>query len=387
MTPVRIAQVGGRGFGRVHLQRVDRLAAMGRCVLVGLADPAGPLPDRTAPNGGPLPWFASLPELLAAMPVDIVSIATPIGTHLALALAALRAGADVLLEKPPVTSLTEFQTLVDEQQRTGRAVQVGFQSLGGAGVPAMRSYLADGVLGDDPELHARGCWVRDRAYYERASWAGKRMMNGRRVADGVTTNPLAHAIQTALAIQGTVDVDRVASITTELYHAHDIEADDTSFVRVVPTVGQPINVALTLCGSEPTDPTVELVGRRARARLWYTQDRIDFIKGDDKTTTQYGRVDLLENLLDHRERGVALVSPLAASGAFMAVLEATQDRPEPVAIDPRYVTWVGHGSAAHPIIDGIEHWLDAALASGDGFVGSGAPWGCSTAIASWTPPH
>jgi hypothetical protein len=129
------------------------------------------------------------------------------------------------------------------------------------------------------------------------------------------------------------------------------------------------------------------VGRRARARLWYTQDRIDFIKGDDKTTTQYGRVDLLENLLDHRERGVALVSPLAASGAFMAVLEATQDRPEPVAIDPRYVTWVGHGSAAHPIIDGIEHWLDAALASGDGFVGSGAPWGCSTAIASWTPPH
>lgn len=43
-------------------------------------------------------------DVVAALdhgPVDVVVIAAPIAAHLPLALAALEAGADVLLEKPP----------------------------------------------------------------------------------------------------------------------------------------------------------------------------------------------------------------------------------------------------------------------------------------------
>ena len=93
---VRVAQVGARGFGLVHLARVDRMAELGRCELVAIADPAGPVEGRD------VPWYPTLTELLAAHEVDIVQLATPIGTHAALAKEALAAGADVVLETQPV---------------------------------------------------------------------------------------------------------------------------------------------------------------------------------------------------------------------------------------------------------------------------------------------
>jgi Predicted dehydrogenases and related proteins len=47
-------------------------------------------------------------RLIAEAKVDTVAIATPLHTHAELAITALRAGAGVLLEKPPVTDLTDF---------------------------------------------------------------------------------------------------------------------------------------------------------------------------------------------------------------------------------------------------------------------------------------
>lgn len=115
-----VAQVGVRGFGRIHLQRIDRLAGLGRIDLVATADPGGPPEDRD------LPWHDGLEALLGQHDVDIVSIATPIGTHAALSTAAMAAGADVMLEKPPVPSLPEFLAAAAHRQgdREGAAGRV-----------------------------------------------------------------------------------------------------------------------------------------------------------------------------------------------------------------------------------------------------------------------
>ena len=58
----------------------------------------------------------------------MVIISTPIQTHVPLAELAMRAGADVLLEKPPTASLAEFEQLSAVVAETGRACQVGFQA-------------------------------------------------------------------------------------------------------------------------------------------------------------------------------------------------------------------------------------------------------------------
>ena len=376
-----VAQVGVRGFGRTHLARIDRLAELGRIGLVATADPGGP------PEGRDLPWYVGLDELLAHHEVDIVSLATPIGTHAALSTVALRAGAHVMLEKPPVPSLAEFWRLLRTVKETGRAVQVGFQSLGSAGITRMRELLTDGTLGEVTAINARGAWLRDRAYYGRAAWAGRRTLDGERVADGVATNPLAHAIATALAIAGSPGIDDLASVATEMYHAHDIEADDTTFVRIDLADGPPVCAALTLCATAQVTPTVTLVGTRGTAEFTYTTDEMTLTVDGTTTRESFGRTDLLENLVDHLTGGTELLVPLADTVGFTCVLEATQDRPAPLALDPRHVTWAGEGEGAHPVIAGIEHWLDEALRTQRGFAAAGAPWGDPEAVATWHPRH
>lgn len=383
MTPqdslVTIAQVGAHGFGRIHLERIARMADAGRARLVAIADPAGP------PDGVRVPMFADLADLLAEHRPEVVSIATPIGLHEPMARAAMAAGADVMLEKPPVASLAEFWALLRQQKETRHSVQVGFQSLGSLAIPRLRELMRDGTLGTIEAIHARGTWLRDRAYYQRAPWAGRRTVGGRRVADGVVTNPLAHAVATAFALAGVHHIDDIERVTTELYRAHDIEADDTSFVRIDLRDAPPICAALTLCAPEQLPPTVTLVGSRGRAEFSYTTDELVIRVGDRETRETFGRIDLLENLLDHLRAGVPLLVPLADTVGFMAVLEATQDRPDPRPVAAEGVTWVGEGDAAHPVIDGIDGWIDAALADGHGFASAGAPWASEEAIDVWTP--
>src|SRR3712207_548134 len=124
----RLVLVGVRGFGQVHAERIARLADQGLVELVAAVDP-GVVLDPPTIYGVDL--YADLGEALsAAASVDVVVIAAPLSEHFRLAHTALSFGADVYLEKPPVTSLDQFTELLELERKTGRVVQVGFQSLG-----------------------------------------------------------------------------------------------------------------------------------------------------------------------------------------------------------------------------------------------------------------
>src|SRR5699024_6975965 len=109
--PARIALVGTRGFGAVHLKTLARLEAASLAQLVGVVDVVEPPAELAAIH------HRSLADLLAALPdarrPEIVAIATPIDTHVPLATEALAAGCDVYLEKPPVPALTDHWALLE----------------------------------------------------------------------------------------------------------------------------------------------------------------------------------------------------------------------------------------------------------------------------------
>ena len=311
--------IGARGYGAVHLQNLERLRA--RVRLTALVDPSGGPLDGYSAN---VTVFQDLVDALSSgLRPDVVVIATPTGTHLDLALRALEAGADVYLEKPPVASMAQFTTLLDAQASTGRAIQVGFQSLGSHA-------LADiAALGTVESVAAWGAWRRDAAYWRRSPWAGRRTLDGVPVVDGVLTNALSHAVATALRIAGARRTDDVARIELELHRANDIEADDTSAVRITLRDGRRVTAALTLAADRDHDPLIEVRTDAGAAVLSYTRDELE---RPDGTTVSTGRIDLFEELLDHREGGIPLSSPLADSGAFMTVLEAVRTAPPPTLI-------------------------------------------------------
>lgn len=372
LRPARVALVGVHGFGTHHLRNLERLQAAGVVELVAVADPQPPAPGSVPDTAAVFPGLTDL--LAATSGLELIIVATPIQTHAPLGLAALTANADLYLEKPPVASLADFNTLCDAARASGRSVQIGFQSLGSHALQAIEELLASGDIGTLQGISATGRWVRDKAYYQRSRWAGKRSIDGVDVVDGVATNPLAHAVATALRIAGARTVEDVASVETDLYHANDIESDDTSVIRIRTVTGLPVTCALTICATESVEPYVTLQGSQGEAVFHYTEDRLTVRTPSGETEQVFGRDDLTENLLAHRREGTALISPLVDSGAFMLVLEAIRTAPQPALISADYVQWEGDGDAAHAVVVGIEDALERATHEHATFSELGLPW-------------
>lgn len=371
----QVALVGAHGYGARHLENLARLAALNLVDLVAVADPRPPAEGTLAAG---VATFTSLEELLASGPApDVVILATPIQTHAPLALAALAAGADVYVEKPPMASLAQFNDVLAAAEESGRLVQVGFQSLGSHALPALDRLVADGEIGDVRGVSAVGTWVRTTGYFKRSRWAGKRSLDGTDVVDGVATNALAHAVATGLRIAGAARAADVAAVETDLYRAHATESDDTSVIRVRTTAGTVLMCALTLCADEQTAPSVTIHGTKGHAELFYTEDRLTVSTPDGERTQTFGRTDLLENLLAARRSNshdAVLLSPLAGNGAFMRVLEAIRTAEPPRGIGPEHVTWKGDGDDAHPVVHGIGHLVRRAAVAQATFAELGTPW-------------
>ncbi|WP_020098537.1 DUF6807 family protein [Microbacterium sp. 11MF] len=366
----RIVLAGAQGFGTVHLENLRRLGD--RVELVAVADPT-PVPPENLPTGTQA--FASLADALDAVDdIHVVIVATPLHTHAALAGLVVSRGIDLYLEKPPVLSSADFTVLADAAAASGARVQVGFQSLGSLAIPAL---IADEFgLGPIQAIGAVGLWCRDRAYWSRSRWAGHRVLDGFPVLDGVVANPLAHATATALAVAQSTAATDVTQITADLYRANAIEGDDTSVIRLSTGRGIRVTSALTLCAVQDEDPYVLIRGTRGSATFFYTEDVVE----TDGRRVEFGRVDLVENLLDHRDHGTPMLAPLHETGAFVRVMDAVADT-EPVAIDAAFVTWNEEGRSPRVVITGVQDAVERAVDAEATFAELHLPWAAKTEAA------
>ncbi|GAA2645885.1 Gfo/Idh/MocA family oxidoreductase [Nonomuraea recticatena] len=346
---MNVVLAGAHGFGRWHLRNIRRLGLRlaGVCDLVPLEDADGDLDG--VPQSSDLDW------LLRRTGAEVTIIATPIHTHADLARTALARGSHVLLEKPPVRTLEEFENLSDAVAESGLTCQVAFQSLGSHALGAVARLVADGAVGQVRGISVTGAWSREPGYYERAAWAGRR-----EAGDGALTNPFAHGIATALCLAGSERLGEVAEVEAELFRAHPIDADDTSSLRVRTTGGTVVTVAVTLCAEREADPYVTVHGEGGRITLWYTRDEVRVGEGP---VVSYGRDDLLENLLSGGEPLV----PLARTGAFTQVMAAILTARDPLPIPSVLV-------GERRVVQGVD---ELVTSSADGlalFSEIGPPW-------------
>ncbi|MFI5870867.1 Gfo/Idh/MocA family protein [Streptomyces sp. NPDC051445] len=376
--PVPIVLAGARGHGRWHLDNIRRLQDKGIVRLAGVCE-LTPLTPAEIPEGlGTPEQSADFGALLDTTGARIAVVCTPIPTHTDLALTAAGKGVHLLLEKPPAPSYAEFRRMAEGVAEAGVVCQIGFQSLGSHAVPAIRELIGNGAIGDIAGVGGAGAWARAESYYRRAPWAGKRRLNGVDVIDGALTNPLAHAVATALALAGATRADDVTRIETELAHANAIESDDTSCVRVSTADGLEIVVAATLCAEDPDDPYVVVHGNRGRITYWYKQDRVLLQRaGHGPEEFEYGRTDLLENLVEHLVDGTELLVPPAATESFMRVVEAIRVAPDPVQLPDD--AWRPLPDEERRVVPGIDGLVAAAADTLALFSELGAPWAFPTA--------
>lgn len=379
-TPVvhTVTLVGPRGFGATYRARIAALTAQGRVRLGAVVSPDDPSGLDGLPDG--TPWFHTLEENLAsedlAVRPDVVIVCTPIHTHLPITEVALRAGCDVMLEKPPVPSAADHAALVRLVEETGRLCQVGFQTFGSTAVAEVETIVASGEIGEVVSVGTVGTWTRPASYWARAPWAGRRVLDGVEVVDGVVTNPLAHAVATALRVGGVRRADDVAEVEVDLFHANPIDADDTSSVRVLAGSGVTFGFGLSLCAPVRSPSRITVYGTLGRVVLYYETDRVEVHLPEGVRFVQGARVPLLDDLLDVRERRAerSLLCAVEATGAFTRVVEAVRTAPAPRPVPVDLVRWVGEDGDRRPVVSEVEEWCERVARTSQTFTGAGAPW-------------
>ncbi|MFD1829536.1 Gfo/Idh/MocA family protein [Streptomyces desertarenae] len=256
--PLRAAVIGTGAIatgGHLPALRAHR----GEVELVAAVDvDAGRLDAFRAEAGEGVAGYTELGEMLAREHPDLVLIGTPPAFHREQAVAALRAGAWVLCEKPLCLSLAEYDAIAAEEGADGGPyAAVVFQHRHGSGAVHARDLLASGALGRPLVAHCQTTWYRDTAYYA-VPWRGRWATEG----GGPT---MGHGIhQTDLLLHLLGDWTEVRAMAGRL--VHDVESEDVSTALVRFRSGAMATVVNSVLSPQETsriridctDATVEL---------------------------------------------------------------------------------------------------------------------------------
>ncbi|MET7688087.1 Gfo/Idh/MocA family oxidoreductase [Streptomyces sp. NPDC005483] len=153
---------------RAHAERTELVAAVD--VDQGRLDAFREL------AGGEVAGYTSVDEMLDAVRPDLVLIGTPPSLHREQTVAALKAGAWVLCEKPLTLSLAEYDEIAAAEEASGAYASVVFQHRYGSGAVHARELITSGELGAPRVAHCQTTWHRDAAYYAvpwRGTWASE----------------------------------------------------------------------------------------------------------------------------------------------------------------------------------------------------------------------
>ncbi len=147
---MRFGLIGFGAWGKFHAEAIRKapgaeLAAIA-CVSETTAEAAR---ERYPQIGVHLDWR----RLLADPSIDAVDIVVPNHLHAEIAIAALEAGKNVLLEKPMAGSIRECDLIVEAVRRTGRVLSVGHEFRASTQWGLIRKLIRDGEIGEPLYAH------------------------------------------------------------------------------------------------------------------------------------------------------------------------------------------------------------------------------------------
>ncbi|GAB3038455.1 Gfo/Idh/MocA family oxidoreductase [Parafrigoribacterium mesophilum] len=164
-SPHTVGVIGQGRMGREHARAWSELGQEVRYI-------CAPGPERAREHAASARFVTDLDVVLADPEVDIVSICTPTPTHEDIAIRALRAGKNVLLEKP--IALTVGQALAIAAEARGTVLMVAHVVRFFAGYRALRHKAEAGQLGRILAVRAR----RISAPGEQAPWMRDESQSG-----------------------------------------------------------------------------------------------------------------------------------------------------------------------------------------------------------------
>ncbi|GHV06586.1 oxidoreductase [Spirochaetia bacterium] len=207
------------GLGMIaefHTRAIAEMA--GCCFAAGFDAVPGRADSFCAANGGKA--YSSLDAFLADPDIDIVTVATPSALHLDSAIAAIRAGKHLIVEKPLEITVERCDRIIAEAAAHKVKLGTVFPSRYFKSSRAVKQAIDEGRLGKIVLADAHVKWYRDQEYYDSRKSRGTLEADG----GGALMSQGIHAVDLLQWFMG--NVTEVFSRSATLAHKR-IEVEDT----------------------------------------------------------------------------------------------------------------------------------------------------------------
>lgn len=217
---VRVAIIGTGGISNAHIQ--GYLQFPDRCRIVALVDivPEKARQIREKYQLSDAQVYDDHTKILDRDDIDLADVCTPPYVHASISVNCLRAGMNVVCEKPMAASLEECDAMLRARDESGKKLSVIAQNRFRQPIRNLKELLDSGLAGSVRSVQVDSLWWRGHCYYD-LWWRGTWEKEG----GGCTLNHAVHHIDMLLWMMGLPE-----SVTSVLSNvAHDnAEVEDLS---------------------------------------------------------------------------------------------------------------------------------------------------------------
>ena len=382
--PLSACIIGVSGFGSVHYNDLMREVEAGRMRALGATVRKQVKEkekcERLRSLGCEL--FTDYGKMLEKLKgrVDLCFVPTAIHVHAPMSIDAMRAGADVLVEKPVAAIVQDVHRMQACERETGRFVAVGYQHMYASATARVKNMILAREIGPVRTVKCRALWPRPRSYYERNSWAGRLKAGADWVLDSPFNNALAHYLNLMCFFAGR-ERERSAeieSVEAELYRANDIESADTACLRIAAAGGVKLCFYVTHACEKTLDPEIVVIGEKGSIALTKEGARLTRADGSSEEIPTETGTDIRDRILGHLRRRVSdrrsFVCDLEIAGTQTVCANAAHESSAIRTVDPSYVSRTPRKDSTVTVIAGIDEVFARAFEEEKLFSEISVPW-------------
>lgn len=270
---MRCGIVGCGGVAQVHAKAIQEVMPG---ALTAVADI---VPERATELGAKYgaKAYSSLGAMLCSEQIDVLHICTPHHLHVPMAVAALKVGTHVFMEKPPVIDEEQWDFLkrtVEQKKKISR-LGVCFQNRYNDSVQFVKKELESGKYGKVLGVRGIVTWCRNEEYYYSSNWRGKLATEG----GGALMNQAIHTLDLIQYFMKEKPQE-VKAVKGNFHLPQDIEVEDVVAAHITyPNAKASFYVTTGYVKDVP--PLIELECERGRVRI--EEDLVTtFVDGEAK---------------------------------------------------------------------------------------------------------
>lgn len=267
--------IGMIGAGMIADQHCEEINAHPQAQVVAVADPSTERAVALKEKHGLSRIFEKAEDLLADRDLDAVTIAVPNLFHADYAIAALRAGKHVMLDKPFALSFAEAQAVAREIEASKKVFTVGMNMRFRKESQAAKALIGNGRIGDP--YHSKAYWFRRSGIPKLGTWFGQKKIAG----GGVLLDIGVHMLDLALFLMDNFEPEAVSGLchktfghrglgeggwglsTSDAKKSFDVEDMASAMIRLKGGATVTLEVAWAIHQEEANRHNVEIFGTEA----------------------------------------------------------------------------------------------------------------------------